>query len=249
MRSGVTVAEEAEIAAAREYLEQVRRAEPVAWQADAATVPSAPDADAAVPPIASAAVADAPAPGAAGDDDTTTYSAFAPLDAPAGPLFLVLTDAGAELRDEDGALLYGRLVDLPDSAAGPVVGAETAECVCRIGAERDRRGRLVAARLPDGSVVAACHLSWRAGGHIWLATDDWYRLRSHPLASGPSWRLTAGDELAEIRPLPNHGLEIDLASTPPDAALLLLLVAMVIHAETAPLAEPVVSAVDSGRES
>ena len=151
----------------------------------------------------------------------------------------MLTDAGAELRDEDGGLLYGRLVDLPDSAAGPVVGAEMADCVCRIAAERDRRGRLVAARLADGSVVAACHLSWRAGGHVWLATDDWYRLRSHPLASGPAWKLTAGDdEVAEIRPLPNRGLEFDLIATPPDAVLLLLLVAMVIHAETVPLAQP-----------
>ena len=117
-----------------------------------------------------------------------------------------------------------------------------ADCVCRIAAERDRRGRLVAARLSEGSVVAACHLAWRAGGHIWLATDDWYRLRSNPVAGGPSWALTAGDEeVAEIRPLPNHGLEIDLVATPPDAVLLLLLAAMVIHAETVPLAEPVTS--------
>jgi hypothetical protein len=236
------VAEEAEIAAAREYLEQVRRAEPVAWQADAADVRAAAEAeaDAATAPASPAAVAGEPAPG--GADDRTTYSAFAPLDAPAGPLFLVLTDAGAELRDEDGALLYGRLVDLPDTSAGPVVGAEMADCVCRIGAERDRRGRLVAARLEDGSVVAACHLAWRAGGHIWLATEDWYRLRSKPLASGPAWTLMAGDgELAEIRPLPNHGLEIDLLATPADVVLLLLLVVMVIHAETAPLAEPAIA--------
>ena len=182
--------------------------------------------------------------GATGAADATdpapVLDAFAALDSAAGPLFLVLTDAGAELRDEHGARLYGRLVDLPDTAAGPVVGAEMADCLCRIAAERDRRGRLIAARLSDGSVVAACHLSWRAGGHVWLATDDWYRLRSQPLASGPAWRLTAGDdELAEIRPLPNRGLEFDLAATPPDAVLLLLLVAMVIHAENVPLAEPV----------
>ena len=67
------------------------------------------------------------------------------------------------------------------------------------------------------TLVAACHLAWRAGGHIWLATDDWYRLRAKPLASGPAWTLMAGDdELAEIRPLPNHGLEIDLVATPAD---------------------------------
>jgi hypothetical protein len=226
------VAEEAEIVAAREYLDQVRRAEPVAWRTETPPVPLAPAPRDAV---------DAEPVLDAGDDEIV-LDAFAALDAPSGPLFLVLTDAGAELRDEDGVLLYGRLVDLPDTAAGPVVGAEMADCVCRIGAERDRRGRLVAARLADGSVVAACHLAWRAGGHVWLATDDWYRLRSHPLAGGPAWKLTAGaDEVAEIRPLPNHGLEIDLAATPPDAVLLLLLVAMVIHAETVPLAEPAVA--------
>lgn len=229
------MAEEAEIAAAREYLEQVRRSEPVAWQAEAPVVPTARDAvdDESAPD----AVDDESAPDAV--DDVWTHGSFATLDAFTGPLFLVLTDAGAELRDEDGVLLYGRLVDLPDTAAGPVVGAEMADCVCRIGAERDRRGRLVAARLPDGSVVAACHLAWRAGGHIWLATDDWYRLRSKPLASGPTWTLTAGDDdVAEIRPLPNHGLEFELTTAPPDAALLLLLAAMVIHAETVPLAQP-----------
>ena len=227
------MAEEAEIAAAREYLEQVRRSEPVAWQADAAVAPTLPEA------VVPDEIAAEPAPGAV--DDVSVYSAFATLDSATGPLFLVLTDAGAELRDEDGVLLYGRLVDLPDSAAGPVVGAEMADCVCHIALERDRRGRLVAARLSNGSVVAACHLSWRAGGHVWLATDDWYRLRSHPLESGPSWKLTAGDdEVAEVRPLPNRGLEFDLAAAPPeDAALLLLLVAMVIHAENVPLAEPV----------
>lgn len=222
------MAEEAEIAAARAYLDQVRGAEPVAWPAPAAVAPAADASDAN----------DVVDPGDPVDVEPA-LDAFAALDAPTGPLFLVLTDAGAELRDEDGVLLYGRLVDLPDTTAGPVVGAEMADCLCRIGAERDRRGRLVAARLEDGSVVAACHLSWRAGGHVWLATDDWYRLRSKPLASGPAWTLTAGDdEIAEIRPLPNHGLEIDLAATPPDAVLLLLLVAMVIHAETVPLAEP-----------
>ena len=183
--------------------------------------------------------------GAAADarDSVDDGPARDPLDtlvSPTGPLFLVLTEAGAELRDENGVRLYGRLVDLPDGAAGPVVGAQTADCACRIAAERDRRGPLVAARLADGSVVAACHLSWRAGGHVWLATDDWYRLRSNPLTSGPSWKLTAGDdEVAEVRPLPNRGLEFDLSATPPDAALLLLLVAMVIHAESVPLAEPV----------
>ena len=223
------MAEEAEIVAAREYLDQVRRAEPVAWQAAAPVAPPARDDE--VDDVIDDAVEDAPAP-----------DAFAALDAATGPLFLVLTDAGAELRDEAGVRLYGRLEDLPETTAGPVVGAEMTDCVCRIAAERDRRGRLVAARLADGSVVAACHLSWRAGGHVWLATDDWYRLRSKPLESGPCWLLTAGDdEVAEIRPLPNHGLEIDLAATPPDAVLLLLLVAMVIHAETVPLAEPVLS--------
>ena len=234
------MAEEAEIVAAREYLDQVRRAEPVAWGPAAPVAPTAHDGavdDEAVTPVT-------PTPRAAVDHEpaprvVATPESFAGLDAPTGPLFLVLTDAGAELRDEDGDLLYGRLVDLPDTSAGPVVGAEMVDCVCHIAAERDRRGRLVAARLADGSVVAACHLAWRAGGHIWLATDDWYRLRSKPLASGPAWTLTAGDdEVAEIRPLPNHGLEIDLAATPPDAVLLLLLVAMVIHAETVPLAEP-----------
>jgi hypothetical protein len=202
----------------------------VAWAAPAA-------------PPARDAVEDEPAPDVVATPEVqATSEGFAALDSPSGPLFLVLTDAGAELRDEDGGLLYGRLVDLPDTTAGPVVGAEMVDCVCRIAAERDRRGRLVAARLEDGSVVAACHLSWRAGGHVWLATDDWYRLRSKPLGSGPAWRLTAGDdEVAEIRPLPNHGLEIELAATPPDAVLLLLLVAMVIHAETVPLAEPAVS--------
>jgi len=232
------MAEEAEITAAREYLEQVRRSEPVAWQAEAAVAPTARDAlDGDSAPDA---VDDDSAPGAV--DDVWTHGSFATLDAFTGPLFLVLTDAGAELRDEDGVLLYGRLVDLPDTAAGPVVGAETADCVCRIALERDRRGRLVAARLAEGSVVAACHLSWRAGGHVWLATDDWYRLRSHPLESGPAWKLTAGDdEVAEIRPLPNRGLEFDLTATPPDAVLLLLLVAMVIHAETVPLAQPAIA--------
>ena len=232
------MAEEAEITAAREYLEQVRRSEPVAWQAEAAVAPTARDAlDGDSAPDA---VDDDSAPGAV--DDVWTHGSFATLDAFTGPLFLVLTDAGAELRDEDGVLLYGRLVDLPDSAAGPVVGAETADCVCHIAAERDRRGRLVAARLAEGSVVAACHLAWRAGGHIWLATDDWYRLRSNPVTSEPSWKLTAGDdEVVEIRTLPNRGLEFDLTTTPPDAALLLLLVAMVIHAETVPLAQPVAS--------
>jgi hypothetical protein len=229
----VVVAEEAEIVAAREYLEQVRRAEPVAWEPEAPVTPMARDA-----------VDDEPAPApealAAPDALDAPEAALAALDSPTGPLFLVLTDAGAELRDEDGALLFGRLVDLPDSAAGPVVGAEMADCVCRIAAERDRRGRLVAARLADGSVVAACHLSWRAGGHVWLATDDWYRLRSNPPTSEPSWQLTAGDdEIAEIRTLPNRGLEFDLSATPPDAVLLLLLVAMVIHAENVPLAQPV----------
>ncbi len=222
----MVVAEEAEISAAREYLEQVRRAEPIAWQADAAVAPTAPEA-----------LAGEPAPSTV--DDAAAQCSFATLDSPTGPLFLVLTDAGAELRDEGGVLLYGRLADLPDTAAGPVVGAEMADCVCHIAAERDRRGRLVAARLAEGSVVAACHLAWRAGGHIWLATDDWYRLRSRPLESGPAWKLTAGDDdVAEIRPLPNRGLEFDLTATPPDAVLLLLLVAMVIHAETVPLAQP-----------
>lgn len=231
------VGEEAEIRAAREYLEQVRHADPVAWQ-DAPASPVAADASGAVEAVDADAVAGAPAD-----------AAFAPLDSPTGPLFLVLTDAGAELRDEDGVLLYGRLVDLPDTAAGPVVGAEMADCVCRIAAERDRRGRLIAARLSDGSVVAACHLSWRAGGHVWLATDDWYRLRAHPLASGPAWKLTAGDdEVAEIRPLPNRGLEFDLTATPPDAVLLLLLVAMVIHAENVPLAEAAIARADAGRD-
>jgi hypothetical protein len=231
------VAEEAEIVAAREYLDQVRRAEPVAWQAQAPVAPTVREA-----------LDDEPAPDVAATPEVLAApEAFAALDSPAGPLFLVLTEAGAELRDEDGVLLYGRLVDLPDTTAGPVVGAEMADCVCRIAAERDRRGRLVAARLEDGSVVAACHLSWRAGGHVWLATDDWYRLRSTPLESGPAWTLTAGDdEVADIRPLPNHGLEIDLAATPPDAVLLLLLVAMVIHAETVPLAEPAVNGSGSG---
>lgn len=225
----MVVAEEAEIAAAREYLEQVRHAEPVAWAPEAPATLAARDA-----------VDDEPATDAvAATEPLAAPEAFAELDSPTGSLFLVLTDAGAELRDEDGGLLYGRLVDLPDSTAGPVVGAEMADCVCRISAERDRRGRLVAARLADGSVVAACHLSWRAGGHVWLATDDWYRLRSHPLASGPAWKLTAGDdEVADIRPLPSRGLEFDLIATPPDAVLLLLLVAMVIHAETVPLAQP-----------
>ncbi len=230
------VGEEAEIRAAREYLEQVRHGDPVAWQ-DAPTPPVTADATDAADAAPTTDATDATATDAT--DPAPVLDAFAALDC-AGPLFLVLTDAGAELRDEDGARLYGRLVDLPDTAAGPVVGAEMADCLCRIGAERDRRGRLIAARLADGSVVAACHLSWRAGGHVWLATEDWYRLRSNPLTSGPSWRLTAGDdELAEIRPLPNRGLEFDLTATPPDTVLLLLLVAMVIHAENVPLAEPV----------
>lgn len=268
------MAEEPEIVAAREYLEQVRRGDPIAEPPDAAgrsvargwaagaPVPdpfAGPDPGAApagpsgiVAPRGITALGGVTAPGRiAAPGGTTPRSGtaasggstaprgipapttFAALAAPAPPLLLVPTAIGAELRDEDGVLLFGRLIELDGDANGPVVGAELPGCVCRIAVERDRRGWLVAARQGTEGVVAACHLTWRAGGHVWLATDDWYRLRGHPVRSGPSWTLTAGDdEIAQIRLLPNHGLEIVLAATPADAVLLLLLVAMVIRVET-----------------
>lgn len=268
------MAEEPEIVAAREYLEQVRRGDPIAEPPDAAAPPvarapragdsapdpfagpdpfAAPDADAAhAGPSGIAAPRGRTALGAMTAPSGTTRSravtapgaitasgaipaptTFAALAAPAPPLFLVPTAIGAELRDEDGLLLFGRLVELEGDANGPVAGAEMPGCVCRIAVERDRRGWLVAARQGTEGVVAACHLTWRAGGHVWMATDDWYRLRGTPVRSGPTWTLTAGeDEIAQIRRLPNHGLEIELAATPADAVLLLLLVAMVIRVET-----------------
>lgn len=268
------MAEEPEIVAAREYLDQVRRGDPIAGPPGAAG-PSvareraagdpAPDPFGGPDPFAGPDVNAAPAgpggiaapravtalggttapgritaPGATTPRGGTTApsgipapTTFAALAAPAPPLLLVPTAIGAELRDEDGVLLFGRLIELDGDANGPVVGAELPGCVCRIAVERDRRGWLVAARQGTEGVVAACHLTWRAGGHVWLATDDWYRLRGHPVRSGPSWTLTAGDdEVARIRLLPNHGLAIELAATPADAVLLLLLVAMVIRVET-----------------
>lgn len=112
---------------------------------------------------------------------------------------------------------------------------------CVIAVERDQGRRLVVARLGDGRAVAACHLALRAGGDVWIEPDDWHRLRWNPLACGPSWKLSAdGEEMLRVRPLPHGELEFHLSAAPREPVLLVLLVAMVIRAETVPLEQIVI---------
>jgi hypothetical protein len=77
----------------------------------------------------------------------------------------------------------------------PVAHVQTCDGTWQVGVERLRRIWGVVARVPStGDAVACCYPRWRpASYHVWVAPDDWYRLRVGLVRS--AWTLRDDDRV------------------------------------------------------